>query len=210
MSLNLFDVPGFKDRYEAALKTLFTRRDAAFCSLNLVDIAGLEFRPLTLRSIVDLCIANNRVMLQHDSEDWTLSQIAIFLWRLSPDYPDQKKKRRHFKRLEKINPFDLRLAVSEYVKGVFEDSPKGGNSNRKEIPYASYSAFLVDLFSREYCWSLDEIMDTPYDALMQLQRVITKRLDPKVTFRPPFAEMRREALTKLNTLKSAADENGKQ
>lgn len=200
MGLTLYDVPGFRERYEAALKALFTRRDAAFCSLDTIEIAGLEFRPLTLRSIVDLCIANNRVLLQPDARNWTLDELAIFLWRLNLNYPDTRYKRKHYKALKRIKLVDLRESVGDYVRGMFEDAPKGGG-DQKEIPFASYAAFLVDLFATEYGWTMAEVMDAPYESLLQLQRIISKRRDPKQKFRPPFPEMRREALSTLRTLK---------
>jgi hypothetical protein len=106
------------------------------------------------------------------------SDLAMFLWVLSPNFSTEKRKRLKFlKQVAKLNLTQTITGVTLYISQTFLDAP-GGNTNAIEASYTSQASDIIDLLASQYGWSLNEIMSLSLKQVFQLTRSIRQRLNP--------------------------------
>lgn len=165
--MNLATIPGF---LEAVAEERFAR-DAAFLPVT-ETVAGVEVRPLTLRTLCILQAIDSPFVMGRRGV--TGAEVAAFLWVVSSGYnPSASWRRRRFVRRLRDLPFaDTVAAINAYLGRTFADLASGGPAQRS---YYSTTASLVDLFAGEYGWSEAAILDLPVTRAIQYQRAIERR-----------------------------------
>ena len=186
MIVDRFAVPGFRE----AVQRQTDLRDDAFLEFTAI-ICGIEIRQMTPHDFLILDAANSPFLSGNAIE---LSDIARFLWILSPEYrPRAKWAQRRFGRVcRKINTVEAALQIDKYLEVTFQDSPGSSGGNR--VSFAGWCAHLINYISSEYGWTRDEIMSCPLRILYQLQRCIRKSHDPDAILFNPSDEITRKSI----------------
>ena len=103
----------------------------------------------------------------------TPEDIGIFLWTLSPEFSTNEKQRNKFiKKVAKVSFVESVKGITELVEKTFQDADV---DNSDEKGYANFTTYLIDLFAREYHWSIKDIMDLPLRVCYQLITAIQER-----------------------------------
>jgi hypothetical protein len=165
-------VPG----YAEAVNVEQANRDVAFLATT-PPICGVPIVHLSLRHWVQLIGCRNRFIRGERPEP---SDVAMFLWFLSPDYSTDAAARAKFvaERVRPLEFIDVTREIYVYLNRVFQDIPQGnGGSDGKS--YTAPVASMVDLLAHEYGWDDERILSLPLARLFQYLRRIEKRNDPK-------------------------------
>ena len=62
--------------------------------------------------------------------------------------------------------------MTEYLKKTFQDADI---EQSKEKTFANFTTYVIDLFAKEYHWTMDEIMNLPLRVAYQLISAIQER-----------------------------------
>lgn len=133
-------------------------------------IAGIEVQNMTIRHYLILDGIESPLLKE---EEANVEDIAMLLWILSPEFTTESKKRNAFiKKVQKVVIQDAINDITEYLKKTFQDADI---EDAKEKSYANFTSYLIDLFAREYNWTIKEIMDLPLRVVYQLISAIQER-----------------------------------
>lgn len=176
--LDFAQIPG----YAEAQKREQENRDLAFCDWP-VPLCGLSVKQFTYMHLLILGNCENSFVSgrAHDAED-----VAFFLWVVSPDYrPNNIKARDNFCRgiAKKVKFLGACAEIEEYLVRAFQDAPGGVVGSSKN--YTSFVAPMCDLFSREYGWDDQQVLNKPVARLFQLLRRIELRTNRRAVFFNP-------------------------
>jgi len=192
------EIPGYLE----AVRRENDIRDAAFLDLT-TSICGIEVRQLTPRDALILDGLDNPLMRGGIP---TESQLAHFLWLLSPSYKHGSKVRRFLfaRKVRNVKFIEATLACWSYVEDSFQDSPP--QSSDRTCRFASGIAHLVDRMASQYGWTEEKILHSSFKKLFQYMKVMSARLDPDYCARNPSDKIRREgAIAIFNARKSLVD-----
>ena len=123
------------------------------------------------------------------SQPFLPADIGIFLWVLSDEHERCPRARDKF--CEKIKDIKIARAEEEihrYLDLTFMDMDTANTSDGKQ--YATFVAYQIDLYAKEYGWKIKEIMDIPMRQLFQLNTAIAER----------YSKQRGEKYTKLRNI----------
>lgn len=151
--------------------TLFESYQAeSFLFLN-ESIAGVKIQNMTIRHYLILDGIDSPLLYGNEA---SAEDFAKFLWILSPDFSSDEKKRNEFlKEVRKIPMKNAVQDVTEYLKKTFQDADI--EESKKEKSYANFVSYLIDLFAREYHWTISEVMNLPLRVAYQLISSIQER-----------------------------------
>lgn len=108
------------------------------------------------------------------STDFTPEDIAIFLWVMSPEYvPCKIEKKEFFKRAIKVKIIDAIDEITKFLEMTFADADTSSEGDPSK--YASFLAYQIDLFAKEYSWQIDYILELPLRQIFQLNSAIGER-----------------------------------
>jgi len=217
--VNLSQIPG----YDRALRRAGALEDSwrEFPFLGITDsICGIDVNLLTLRMFIQLCNVRSPFLVGGPIGP---GDIAVFLWRLSPQYdgaqrtapPTRAKGRaRHSVRAAFVaSIIDLsygqtRRAINRFLDRMLIDKPAvtDGPSSPTDV---SFAASFIHQVASAYGWSEDTILDLPMPALFQYVREIQRdkaaaagKSRPK--FNPLRSRLTRKALAKALATNSAS------
>lgn len=102
-----------------------------------------------------------------------VEDIGVFLWIMSPDYTPRQADREEF--CKKIKDVNIKHAIED-IALFFEITFADADTDKKEQKeYASFVAYVIDMFAQEYGWRIEEIMEMPMRQIYQLSSVIGER-----------------------------------
>jgi len=148
-----------------------THQQEAWLNLN-ATIAGIEVRQITLKDYFILKGVESPVLT---GQNFSPSDLGIFLWILSPEFKTCPKARDKF--CKKVYDVHLATAVKEvqkFLEATFVDADTAEEQNRKS--YTTFLAHQVDVYGREYGWSIKETMNLPLRQIFQLNTAISERI----------------------------------
>jgi hypothetical protein len=173
MSLLQFEqIPGYAEEVNAEQ----ANRESAFLAVT-PPICGVPIQHMSLRHWMQLIGCKNRFIRGERPE---ASDVAMFLWFLSPEYSTDVDARSKFI-AERVRPLDFLGVTREiyaYLNRVFQDIPQGDGSAAGKN-YTAAVASIVDLLASEYGWTDEHILTMPIARVFQYLRRIEKRRDPK-------------------------------
>ena len=140
--------------------------------LNINEkIAGVEVTQMTLRQFFMLEGADTPML---KGGRITPEDLAVFLWVLSPDWKACPDAREEFcERVRQVNIQDACDDIELYLKATFAEADSGGDDKKKK--YANFISYIIDMFGREYGWTIDVTMNLPMRQIYQLSTAIGER-----------------------------------
>jgi hypothetical protein len=148
-----------------------THQQEAWLNLN-ATIDGIEIRQMTLK---DYFILQGLECPVLSGQEFTPVQLGIFLWILSPSFKACSKARDEF--CKKVYGVHLPTAVKEvedYLQATFVDADTA--SEEKKKTYTTFLAHQIDVYGREYGWTIDQTMNLPLRQIFQLNTAISERI----------------------------------
>lgn len=136
------------------------------------EICGIEIRQMTLQDYYVLEGIESPFLTQADIE---VGDIGVFLWLMSVDYKRCNKARQEFLAKHKdIKVLRAIEGIQKYIDMTFNDCDTLISNNTKEanVPYIAYQ---IDLFAKQYGWSIDQILKVPLRQVIQLNTAIQER-----------------------------------
>lgn len=108
-------------------------------------------------------------------KEYTIGDIAVFLWLLSPNHSlDSKDKTKFAEEIQDIKILEAEKGILEYIETTFNDADTLSTNNDSKA-YAPFLAYQIDLYAKEYGWTIDQILAIPLRQLFQLNTVIGAR-----------------------------------
>lgn len=153
----------------AALKQAKSWQSESWLDVT-TSIGGVEVTQMTLRQFFMLDGIETPFFTggKVNPED-----LAIFLWILSPKWKPCKKARDEFcKEVRTVNIFEACEDAKEYLEATFAEADTDENNQKK---YACFIAYIVDMFGREYGWTIPQTMGLPMRQIYQLSTAIGER-----------------------------------
>jgi len=135
-------------------------------------ICGIEIKQMTIQHYYMLSGIDSPFLT---GENYYPGDIGIFLWLLSPEYKIcQKAKKAFAKKIKDIKIAQAETEINKYLEITFNDldTLQEENNDKK---YAGYLAYQIDLYAKEYGWSIDEILKIPLRQCFQLNTAIAER-----------------------------------
>ena len=133
-------------------------------------IDGILINQMTLRHLFMLHGADSPFINRGKVK---VEDIGVFLWIMSPDYTPKQKDREQFcKKIKDVNIKNAIEDIAEFFEITFADADTDKKEHKE---YASFVAYVIDMFGQEYGWRIDEIMDMPMRQIYQLSSVIGER-----------------------------------
>jgi hypothetical protein len=180
----LYDlIPGLKeaeDQYRADSYEAFAKLEAPICG-------RVEILPFTPQMFIELDGCDNAVFKKKD-EGVPAADLMIFLWRTSPNYCRDAELRRLF--LVSLADLEYKQAVNEvlsYLQRTWKGMPLWRSSHGKGPSLGQWPSRLVHMFGKNYGWSEEQTLNTPFRRLWQYANRILESDDPK------YSEMSRDA-----------------
>lgn len=173
MSLLQFEeIPGYAEEVNKEQ----ANREQAFLAVT-APICGVPIQHMSVRHWMQLIGCKNRFIRGERPEP---SDVAMFLWFLSPDYSTDADARTKFiaERVRPLEFMDVTREIYAYLNRVFQDIPQGDGSSQGKN-YTAAVASIVDILASEYGWTDEHILTLPLARVFQYLRRIEKRRDPK-------------------------------
>jgi hypothetical protein len=104
--------------------------------------------------------------------DYTVGDIAVFLWLLLEDKNQDRKE--FVNGIKDIKIVDAEKDILTYLDEVFSECDTLQEKQNGKS-HASSIAYQVDLYAREYGWQAEEILNLPMSQIFQLNTVIAER-----------------------------------
>lgn len=191
MNINWHEVPGFT----AALEQETTARESSFF-LEREWIAGVEVLPLNSRHLATLSQVG--CPFAHGRQSVSSSDVARFLWVISPRFSFCPRERDRFVRnLKRLDAPYAVECISRYLDESFQDSPSSGGESVKAAP-ASWPATIVHVLAINYGWLERDIMEMPLKRAFQYLRLIRLHHDPDAVMINPSDRVKGQYLRDLN------------
>lgn len=210
-NLPTVEVPGYAD----AVRRENYVRTTAFLGGN-ESLCGVEVRPLSLRTVLQLEVARNGffVPCQFESDSEAVAHALQVVWFSRPGFDPHCGTGSLLRMVAhgvRLNTFCQRMVwryrkdtvamaheVKAWIRDAFMDMPKG--SGRSQVPapaYAAYPAYIIDtLHGCGVKLDADQIMDMPLKRLWQHWRVAVKRENPAYGLTNPSDEVFVKGLNK--------------
>ncbi len=151
-----------------------------------VEIDGLEIVQMSLRHYFILIGLDSPFL---KSQPFTIADIGVFLWVLSPDFKLGEKHRDEFcKKVARLNVARAVSQIETYLEETFFDADTAEVKAKKR--YANFVAYQIDTYAKEYGWSAEYILDLPLRQIFQLNSAIAER----------YAEQGGDKYTKLRQI----------
>jgi len=132
--------------------------------------------------------------------------LAVFLWVLSPKWkPCQKAREEFCKEIRTVNIKEACQHIEKYLSATFAEADTGSEDKKKK--YANFISYIVDMFGREYGWTIGEIMALPMRQIYQLSTAIGERYAAEAG--KPFSKLRQVDMIEAKALLAAAREKKK-
>lgn len=218
MVATLYDVPGFREKWEAELENLLIGREAAWLDVPY-KIGRFEIQPLTLGGLIDLNASGNSFIA---GGVHTYGDIIAFIWRCDKAYAPLHKLgfRGQFRRFRlqrkarKLWMKDQLVPEMEDLRDYFAGIRKEENITTKKRgkgrglgeSVASLAAYRVHNMATEYGWKIKDVMGTPVAQMNQLASVSSLVNDPDAKGIAPLRELRNWGLQELNRLQAEESE----
>lgn len=172
--------------------------------LNINEtICGVEVTQMTLRQFFMLEGIESPLF---KGGDITAEDLAVFLWILSPKWKPCKDAREEFcKEIRKVSIPEACDQIEKYLEATFSESDSGGDDKKKK--YANFISYIVDMFGREYGWTIGEIMALPMRQIYQLSTAIGERYAAEAG--KQFSKLRQVDMLEAKALLAAAREKKK-
>jgi hypothetical protein len=167
--------------FQAAVQRETEVREAPFLGLPFY-IEGLSLPPLTLRSFLRLRLAGNPYICGGDKFP---GDAAAFLYEVTGQTGNREG---YAESISKLNWEKVNAGIVEYKGESFFDRTGVTDDEGTTRSYWSDPAALCDSFGREYGWTIEHTMNAPIAAILQLSRVIGKRLDPETPLFNPLSD----------------------
>ena len=188
VKLETVEIPGLRE----AIKREARVRDTAFLD-GLEIVCGVEVVPLSLRRLIWLEQSHNGFVVpwKFDDDSEAFAHAIHFLFMMRPNYAPPKSPKRSFwgdfvtglkemvfiKRMAKKDRGQVVDELNQWLADSFMDAPSAGAGEVKTVPYASYPAYVIDLFAEAGLpMSVSEILDMPLARLWQHWRVASRRV----------------------------------
>lgn len=108
-------------------------------------------------------------------KEYTVGDIAVFLWILSTKYSrDAAAKQKFAEEIHEIKILEAEKGILEYIDATFNDADTLVEQ-KKDRAFAPFIAYQIDLYAKEYGWTIEQIMQIPLRQLFQLNTVIGVR-----------------------------------
>ncbi len=144
------------------------------------EICGFEIRQIAVRDLLNLEFTENRLSKGEEPEIDDL--LALFLMLSKDRYIFKARYAKKIARLLRDHE-EFRECLICYFNAAFNDMPssrKSENEVKSDIPDSSVSVItLVDSIASNYGWSMNEILDLPLSASLQLLQRILQRTSEK-------------------------------
>ena len=188
VTLQTVEIPGFRE----AVKREAHVRDTAFLD-GLELVCGVEVVPLSLRRLIWLEQAHNGFVVPWIWEDdgEAFAHAIHLLYTMRPGYAPPKTPKKSFwrdfisglhemlfiKRMAKRDRLETVKEINAWLGNAFMDAPNASAGEVRTAPYASYPAYVIDLFADAGLpLTVAEIMDMPLARLWQHWRVAARRV----------------------------------
>jgi hypothetical protein len=136
------------------------------------DICGIAIRQMTL---YDYYVLDGIQSPFITKADYTIGDIAVFLWVLSTKHSTEPgAKERFAEEIHEIKILDAEKGILEYIDKTFNDADTLSSGKETKM-HAPFLAYQVDLYAKEYGWSIEQILAIPLRQLFQLNTVIGAR-----------------------------------
>ena len=150
-------------------------------------IGDFEVGPLTLRSQLDLQLANNAIVT---GAEITEGDLAAYVWRHHSDFGDEKKRKAFVSAISESKDRECLVAdCFDHYTSAFSDTPNGagfgGTHINSAMPAIPPIAHLCDEYGAAYGIDPREVADIDLRIVFQACRAIrmrthgTKYLEPK-------------------------------
>lgn len=212
MQPSLWDVPGFREEFEAALaeeRAWAEDRAEAWATLDglRLSLCGREIEAPTLRHDLRLRIVGSPFVAGGPVR---AGDIAQFLWCLSPRWRVEPigligrwRKLRLAEHVVRRGVERCAQEIEEFWAGVWRDAPTGKGDATPRFPPYCHTAIIVDQLSSAYGYTPAQCLALPLAVVWQLLR---RRDDLRAETPPPYiagAGVRRRALEQLNKMMAA-------
>jgi hypothetical protein len=162
------------------------------------EICGVEVTQMTLKQFFLLEGADTPLF---KGGKITAEDLAVFLWILSPEWkPCQKARNEFCKKVRTVNIVDACNAAEKYLEATFAEADTGGEEKKKK--YANFISYIVDMFGREYGWTIGEIMKLPMRQIYQLSTAIGERYAAEAN--KQYSKLRQVDMLEAKALLAAA------
>ena len=197
VTLPTVEIPGYRE----ALQRERHLRDTAFLG-GFEIVCGVEVKPLSLRTLLLLEFAGNGYVnpCYFDNDNEALAHALQVIYFCQPSFKAPQTPKYHFwsewidaikqnwflRKITKGKKADVLLSeIKDWIADAFMDAPSGQATGYQKQSYASYPAYVLDLFGEAgLMFSEDQIMDMPLKKLWQHWRVSVHRLHGAVLTNP--------------------------
>jgi hypothetical protein len=184
----------YRDKINQAIQEEQLDRDISFFTDDEY-ISGNRVHALTPYLMLKLQLAKSPFVV---GGTLTIDDVFAFLWIIKHKDIQTDKVAYYQEILKNCNSEEVIEDIQKYLERTYGDSV--GGSEAKEAPYVSGYAHLIDTFAREYGWSEERIMNTPYKRLNQYIRCIIRRNDDKAIMTNRADALKSEYLRKIQGL----------
>ena len=147
-----------------------THQEEAWLNIE-TEIAGIPIRQMTLEHYF---LLNGFESPFLTGKEFGAVDIGIFLWILSPEHKRCTKACDQFcKKIAGLNIVQCVKDIKEYLEITFLDADTSAEKQRKR--YASFVAYQIDTYAKEYGWSVRQTMEMPLRQIFQLNSAIGER-----------------------------------
>ena len=167
------------------LREAETAQQEAWLDLDY-NLCGVEVRQMTLR---DFFILDGLGSPFLRSEPFTIADIGVFFWVLSKEFkPCQKARDKFCEVIKDVKIAKAEEEINRYLDLTFTDADTATSADTKR--YSTYISYQIDLYAKEYGWTIPDIMDLPMRQIFQLNTAIGER----------YAKAKGERYTKLRQI----------
>jgi len=206
------DIPGYREAIEAENQARVTDYLDAPSIIGEVCIA-----PLTIRRMARLQSVGSRFVVRDDGPMDAATEIALFLWALSPHYEHaywlksrielhcprlarwlfNRIRNQFVKRISKMDAETIIDDITRLLKHTFEDSPGNDEQEQAASPFAWPTSF-VGMLAEQRHWTEGEILDMPLRRVFQHVRSIIRQHKPDAILFNPSDKVRGAWLREVN------------
>lgn len=161
-------------KYATIRKEIERDRLHAWSSAPTFTIAGFEVAPMSLRSMIDLELSENALIVGGEP---TAGDIAAYIWRHHPDYGDNAKRKAFTKRVAEARNVDEIIAdIFDHYGAALEESPAasqfGGTSIDNRLPPIPAIASICHEYGATFGVDPRDVADIDLRVVFQSCRAI--------------------------------------
>jgi hypothetical protein len=134
------------------------------------DFKGIKVRNMTLADLLILDGIQTPFIYGGDYSD---EAAVAFLWVVSEEFSYEETERKDFyKKCVQITILEAVDFIEGYCRKTFAESDTMGKGDQGQTYWVSY---FVDLFGKEYSWSMKETLQLPIRICFQMLTAINER-----------------------------------